>query len=190
MSRPFTPLALVRQSRLLRPLLDALLAVAALAASVHLYAGFQPIQIKQPVTRPVPVVPGKKTQPLFLDSRHGSEEELWKAWAAWITDHKPETGHCQFETQQDTGQNLFHLQCFGSVSEHPARQEVPDEVLIEKRLFSVDDRRSRSKARTGSQRIETPREEPKPAYPVRGWIDTDAGRKHYNPGTGKWQDNP
>lgn len=187
-----TPKMIVR-FRLIRPLLDLVfLSVAAglfvyfqflsnthhTTHSQHNFMGKLSTQINSNSA------PARQPDIQLIDEQHTSEAAMWQSWVNWVKSTNATAGHCMFQPKLVDNFYRFDMLCFVNTTEHgsaaDSAQWPPADSLFPRSVFSVPiDIKS-----PGTPSAETTTSMPVPK--VQGWLNTAAGRKHFDPIAKKW----
>lgn len=184
----------ISQMRLFRPVLD--LALLAVCTALFLYFHNPeptPIHLSQKASRtPKKADLPASSSPLFFQASHDHEEDLWKAWADWVSTSQPVTGHCLLGPRIQAAQPVFEVLCFGTASQAASATITPAALqnLFPKRIFAHANKPVTSAPHRDPDPESQATTEDEPGYTVQGWVDTPSGRKHFHTDTQQWLPSP
>lgn len=179
MTKPHRTPQQIVHFRTIRPVLDFVILVAAMAVLIHLLnLEFEHKLSQKPKLNIQKTV--RPNQTLVIEENFKEETGLWQSWNAWIHSNQPGAGHCLIETRPESINNPFYLLCFGKVSSG-GNLELPDsKAWLDNNLFvkpEIPAPPPTEKSRSSGTDI---------PYTVQGWINTKTGRKNFDPVQGKW----
>jgi hypothetical protein len=165
--------------RMLRPVLDLAILLAALAVLICLRNLEAEQQLnKKPNLRIQQQVPASKA--LFIEEQFNTENDLWQAWGSWIDSNQPSSGQCLVETKPAPIEMQFYLLCFGKEGVGKRQAEPIPNTLNDKNIFVQPKAPRAIPAEKITAKVD------KPTYKVQGWINTTQGTKTFDPDQKKW----
>lgn len=182
-----SPFALVQAMRLLRPLLD----IALLASAVALFMHFQ--LVSQQHQKPVELAQLKpkkeKSAPLaYVEQLHNSEIEMWQSFSVWFSESSANHGSCTFESKAEASSQHFHMLCIGNIPQESSKPEFQEtESLIPLRHVFAKAKITTNREANRQKTDLKPKVKPVLPIVVQGWIDTQSGRKHFDPVAKQWK---
>ncbi|MCR2745146.1 hypothetical protein [Limnobacter parvus] len=177
----------VKWMRMLRPVLDVVFLLSGLAVFVYLQ------DMSGNSRQPAPIKPSieVKTQSqavAYLEETHDSEAMMWDSFFNWLRDSKTTTGNCRFETTAQEVIVAYGLLCAGNAVDktkaNTKANPLPAELPIQ-HVFVIP----KTKPTPTSQKTVTKTPDKlvvAPPVVVQGWVNTPAGRKHFDPAKQRW----
>lgn len=116
-----------------------------------------------------------------LEEFHDSEESMWTSFFAWQSKTNYASGNCNFMPPNALYAAKFYMRCSGENAQPGTAMNLePLNILVE-----TTSRHSRSLTDDKQPAIPDQAVEPPPV--VSGWLDTPAGRKHFDPIAKRWK---
>ena len=165
--------------RMVRPLIDLLLLLAAMYAFIQLnHLDFEQ-KIKQKTNLRIQSKPAP-TKALYVEEKFDTEANLWLSWSEWIQTNQPGSGQCLIETKANSIEQPFYLLCFGNHTsgDHatlPKNYNGPEQNLLIVRQVSNTPKVKKTPPITAA-----------PEHKIQGWMITGEGQKTFDPAQGKW----
>lgn len=181
------PFTLVQAMRLLRPLLD----IALLASAVALLMHFQLVSQQHQKAVELGQLKPKKEKPVplaYVEQLHNSEIEMWQSFSVWFSESSANHGSCQFESRAEASSQHFHMLCIGNIPQKSsqAKFEKTESLIPLKHVFAEAKKQTRREANRQKTDLK-PKVKPVLPIVVQGWIDTQSGRKHFDPVAKQWK---
>lgn len=177
---------IMRGARLLRPMIDVCLLIAAVGLFLHFQSLSQEHQRSPSFSQ---TVPKKITQvPMtFVEQVHDSEIAMWQSFSSWFQNSDSSKGSCRFESKPAADSQSFYMLCIGNPIKEPRKEQtLPTELELPlSHVFTTVAPSKQSAARKSSSHSENNTQAEAPIV-VQGWMETSGGRLHYDTMKQKW----
>jgi hypothetical protein len=182
-------LRLLRLSRIVRPILDITLLGLCLLGYVLVREHTRETQTHNPAHLHLFKTLAQQASPSrtslsfeSTDQQFKSESDMWAGFQSWLATHGSRSGQCNFSVSAT--ELPYRMQCTGvhTSLQKPAGQTewgAMPRVLAQGPVVRQIPQAETETKPGFAQDVQN-------RYTVQGWVDTDQGRKHFDPKTRQW----
>lgn len=177
---------IIRVARLLRPMIDAALLIAAVGLFLHFQNLSQEHQrtplFSQAIQKRITHAPMA-----YVEQVHDSEIAMWQSFSSWFHNSDSSKGNCRFESQPTADSQQFYMLCIGHLIKEPRKEQIlstePEMPL--NHVFST--LAPTKKSATTKSPTHSPNDNKAEAQVViQGWVETSEGRLHFDSVKQRW----